>query len=187
MMLNPFLDKFIYTSALKYVHNNFYLADVPFLLVPADVLAGSCNSQDKSFDKLLYYSVKKSVLRSFLKQFDMRFGLEGDKSLGLISNFFTASGWGGIDLIDINRKAKCAIISVSDSPVAAALRRKVKYPADHILRGIFAATFSDYFKKPVDCVEIKCAALGNKNCEFVIKKAEDFNFSNALTRRQLEV
>ena len=186
-MLNAFLDKFIYTSTLKYVHNNFYLADVPFMLVPSDLLVGVCGEQNPDFDKMFYSDVRKSTLKRLIKQFDLHFGLSSGKSLTLFHDFFTASGWGGVEITNIDDTEKRAIISVSNSPMATALKGKVKFPVDHMLRGVLAGIFSNYFKLPMECVETKCFALGDKNCEFVVKKAQDFDFGNKLTRRQLSI
>ena len=186
-MLNPFLDKFIYTSTLKYTHNNFYLAEVPFVLVPTDLLIGICGEEKADFDKMIYYSTKKSVLKRMLKQFDLHFGIQGEKFLYLLDDFFTASGWGEIKIINIDKKNSKALIAVSSSPIATALKGKVKNPVDHMLRAVFSAMFTHYFKTPVECVENKCFAKGDKDCEFVVKKVSEFNFSNKITRRQLKI
>lgn len=187
-MLNPFLDRFIFTSNIKYTHNNFYISEVPFLIMPTDLLVGICAEQNIDFDRLLYISVRESVKKNLIRGLGVHFGLSGDKFLSVMQNFFTAFGWGGIQVLDIDHALFRAVISVSNSPIADSLRGKVHYPVDHMLRGVFAAMFSQYFKTSVDCVETKCSALGNtSNCEFIIKKAEDFNFENLDTRRQLTV
>jgi len=186
-MLNAFLDKFIYTSTLKYVHNNFYLAEVPFTIVPTDLLVGVCADQNPDFDRLLYYDVKNSTLKRLIKQFDVQFGMQGDGSLKLLEDFFVASGWGSIEVENIDPKEKRAIIKVTNSPISTSLKGKVEFPVDHMLRGVFAGMFSNYFKTPVECVETKCFAMNDPQCEFVIKKLEDFDFGNKLTRRQLKL
>lgn len=185
-MLNTFYDKFIFVNALKYKHNNFFLINIPFAIVPAELLAGLV-SDDAKQNKAIYYAVKESAKAGMLKQFDIDFGYESEKSLVLLRDFFTASGWGGINFSDIDRQNSRAIVTVSDSPVGNMLHGKSKAEVDHFLRGVFAGIFSSHFRKDVDCAELKCIALGERECEFVIKELKDFDFSKKEIRRQLEV
>lgn len=186
-MLNPFFDKFIFTNSLRYVHNNFYLVNIPFLIVPAELLVGLVRREDAELNKDLYYSAKEATRANLIRQFDLDFGLQGEKELSLVEQFFTASGWGGIKRIDLDTAQQRAIVNVSDSPVAAAFKGKASHAVDHFLRGILAGIFSNLFKTDVDCVETECIALNHKECIFIIKPLHDFDFSKKETRRQLRV
>jgi predicted hydrocarbon binding protein len=187
LMLNSFFDKFIFTNGLKYKHNNFFLLNMPFVIVPSDLLVALSAKQDKNIDLELYYSVKEYTLKKLVKEFNIDFGLEGEKGLKFVEDFFSASGWGAIKRIDLDTQKKRAIVVVSNSPIAVALNGKAKHAVDHFLRGILAGIFSDFFKTSVECVETECGALNDKSCKFVLKKLEGFNFDKAETRRQLRV
>ena len=50
-MINSFLDKYIFTGGLKYSHNNFFLMEIPFLMVPTELLVSLAQKGDKNFDK----------------------------------------------------------------------------------------------------------------------------------------
>jgi len=184
-LLNTFFDKFIFTNGLKYKHNNFFLINIPFCIVPSELLVSISALGKKQLDQDIYYAVKDSTRRSLLKQFDLDFGLEGKKNLGLISEFFSASGWGKISIVDLDEKGARAIIVVNSSPVASALHGKAKAPVDHFLRGIFAGLMWGFFNENVDCVETACTAINDQQCKFIIKKQAEFDFSHNFTRMQL--
>jgi predicted hydrocarbon binding protein len=185
-VINQFLDKYIFTGGLKYVHNNFFLMEIPFLMVPSNLLISLSLKKDASFNREIYYSFKQSMSQSLKKQFGIDFKEEGDRGLDLVENFFTSFGWGLLKNVDVDIKKKRAIVIVNNSPVALKLEGKAKEPVDHFLRGILAGIFSDYFKTEVECVETKCTALNNNHCEFVIKEKKEFDFSKKITRNQLD-
>ena len=186
VLLNRFYDKFIYANSLKYKHNNFFLVDLPFLICPAQLLSGLLETQDSVFEKKLYLAIKESVAKDLIPAFGTEFGLRGKKMVAFLEQYFVASGWGTINNVDLDFKAKKAIVRVSNNPVASRLHLKAKAPADHILRGILAGLFSRVFEEPVDCVETHCCALGEGDCEFIIKKQPLFDFSDKRVRQQLE-
>ena len=185
-MLNSFLDKFIFTNSLQYKHNNFFLADVPFAIIPLDALAGIAKLEDRELNFGIYKSVKESTQNSLRRQFQIDFGVEGQKGLDFMNAFFTASGWGEIQVTDFDEKKSHAMVSVSNSAVAQNVKG-AKLPVDTFMRGFLAGVFSIYFKSDVDCVETKCLGQSASHCDFVIKPLSEFKFDNPLTRSQLRV
>jgi predicted hydrocarbon binding protein len=184
-MLNSFFDKFIFTSTLKYTHNNFYLVNIPFLIAPVDSLCAIASVQDAEFQKRIYLSLKKGTVDKIVAEFGSNFGLEKGKELALIEEFFTASGWGKIESIDLQMEGKKAIIILENSPFVLALRGKTSIPADVFLRGMLAGLFSKIFNEDIDCVEVDCAALSGDKCKFIIKPKTEFDFSNLIVQQQL--
>jgi len=187
VLLNRFYDKFIYANSLKYKNNNFFLVDLPFLVCPAHLLSGLLETNDPVFEKKLYIAIKGSVAKQLIPAFGTEFGFRGKKMVVFLEQYFTASGWGAIKNVDLDFDAKKAIVRVSNNPVTSRLHPKAKAPADHILRGVLAGLFSRVFEEPIDCVETHCCALGERDCEFIIKKQPLFDFSDKRVRRQLEV
>lgn len=185
-MLNSFFDKFIFMNSIRYKHNNFFLVNLPFVILPTHVLAGIAEKHDKDLNREIYFAIKDSVKGSLKKDFKVDFGVEGEKGLAFMETFFTASGWGKLERNDLDFDKKRAMVVVTDSPVAA-MCKKAKAPVDTFIRGFLAGIFSIYFKKDVDCVEVKCSALGDQKCEFVIKELSEFNFKNKMTRDQLQI
>ncbi|MFH1391660.1 MAG: V4R domain-containing protein [Candidatus Diapherotrites archaeon] len=185
-MLNSFYDKFIFTNGLKYKHNNFYLINLPFVILPVDVLIGIAEVNDSKLNKEIYYAIKNSIKGSLNKEFQIDFGISGDKGLEFMETYFTASGWGKLQRTNLDFEKNRALISVENSPVAIN-STKAKLHADSFIRGFLAGIFSIYFKKDVECVEVKCKALGETHCDFIVKPIEEFNFEKKLVREQLKV
>jgi len=183
-MLNSFFDKFIFTSTLKYTHNNFYVTNIPFVISPIEALTGLAEITDPETQKKIYTAVKKSTQEKLMQQFSFNFGLEKSKEIELVKEFFTASGWGNIQTIDIEMQSKRAIIIIENSPFAAALKGKTQ-TADVFLRGIIAGMFSKIFEEDIDCAEVECAAHNSERCKFIIKPKTEFDFANPLVQQQI--
>lgn len=178
-MLNKFLDKYIFTNTLRYIHNNFFLVNIPFLIVPVDLLSTLNNIGDISKQKEIYFHIKESTKKNFMPRFN-ELSIEDNSKLNFVKNFFVASGWGAIEIIDFDKEAKRALIIVDNSPFAIQVKGKVDRPMDNILRGIFSGVFSIIFKEDVDCVETECFAMNAKSCKFVIKPKTEFDLENKL-------
>ena len=186
-MLNAYFDRIIYSGGLKYIDNNFTVMGIPFVMVPTEMLIGLSASNDVNVQKLLYLAAKKSVYKSIKTQFGVDFRQEGDKGLRIIEDFFTASGWGLLSSIDLDPEHKRAMVVVNNSAVGLALRGVAKSHCDHMMRGIIAAIFWDYFNEDVDCVETECVAMNDAKCKFVVKLPHEFDFSKKNVRDQLTV
>lgn len=186
-LLNNFYDKFIFTNGLKFRDHNFFLMDLPFVICPTDLFIALLETGDPEFERKIYLTVKESMARRLIPIFGTGFGLHGEKMLDFMEKYFIASGWGLLKNIDVDFKAKKAIVSVSDSPVAKRLHHAPKGPIDHFLRGIIAGIFSGVFAESVDCVETHCSALGEKNCEFIVKKHNEFDFGDTRVRNQIGI
>ena len=185
-MLNSFLDKFIFTNTLSYKHHNFFLATLPFVIIPTDFVAHIIRADNPGLNVELYYSIKGGVLMSLKKEFAAEFGISGEKGLEFLETFFSACGWGDLQRKQLDPDKKHAIVSVENSPMPPRCP-KAKFPVDLLTRAYLAVIYSVYFRSPVECVEAQCAISGSNTCEFVIKPLEDFNFENKVTRMQLKV
>jgi predicted hydrocarbon binding protein len=184
-MLNGFYDKFIFTGTLKYTHNNFYLTEIPFLMAPIETLVGIAGVQDTEFQKKIYLEVKKSTSQKLINQFTTNLGMEKEKEIKLIEEFFTGSGWGLIQSIDMQMEAKRAIIVLENSPFVTELKGQSKIPVDTFLRGSLAGIFSKIFSEDIDCVESECAAVSGERCKFILKPKTEFDFANPMVQQQL--
>ena len=183
-MLNRFYDKYIFTNTLKYTHNNFSLVNIPFLMVPLDILSTLVSTQDLEKHKEIYSSFKESTKDNFMPKFK-ELGIEESKRLEFVKAFFIASGWGFIQIINLEKETKKAIVTVDNSPFASSLQGKSKIAVDSIIRGVLSGLFSNLFEDDVDCVEVECVALGSKNCKFIIKPKSEFDLEKEIVREQL--
>lgn len=185
-MFNSFYDKFVFTNGLKYKHNNLFLLNLPFVILPTDALVSIAKQGNADTNREIYYAVKSSIKGALKKEFQIDFGVQGERGLEFMEAYFTASGWGKLSRTDLDFEKKHALVSVMNSAVANN-SGKSKLPVDTFLRGFLAGIFTIYFKQDVDCVETHCEAVSGNRCNFVIKPLSEFNFENKLTRGQLNV
>jgi predicted hydrocarbon binding protein len=185
MVLNNFFDKFIFTSQLKFKDYNFFVLDIPFVIVPVDILLGLSEFDDPAVNKAVYYAFKKSTQKQLIPKFKV--GATKPKFLELAQTFFAASGWGMHRNVEVDEVNHRAIVVVSNSPLGKAMQGKVKHPIDHYMRAVLAAIFSEYFETSVECVESECLALHPGDCSFILKPLTEFDFTKEETQRQLSL
>lgn len=185
MVLNNFFDKFIFTSQLRFKDSNFYVLDIPFVIVPVDILLGFSEMDDPTINKAVYYAYKSSAAKKLIPKFQA--GATKQKFLELAQAFFGASGWGIFKNIQIDEVNKRAVVVVSHSPLAKSLQGHSTRPVDHYTRAILAAIYSAYFETNVECVESECAALRPGDCTFILKPLAEFDFTKEETQRQLSL
>ncbi len=185
-MLNRFLDKYIFTNMIRFKDNNFHMMNIPFLIFPIDALISLSSVNDAEKQKQFYLAFKDSSKKFFMPRFK-EIGIDNKKKMDFLKDFFSASGWGVVQIIDLDFETKKSIIILDDSPFAKQLKGKTKFPSDNILRGIFAGIFSILFEDDIDCVEVECFALNAKSCKFVIKRKSEFDFGNKIVKEQLFV
>jgi len=182
-MLNRFFDKFIFTNNLKFVHNNFYLANEPFIISPLAVFASLMTAKDEEFCRKLYYDVKQNTKEQIKKSSQIEFKNK-DELLSFWIEYLSYSGWGHLHVVNSNYKEKQAIVSLVDNPFTAIIKNPTEN-ADHIMRGMLAAIFSNVFDDDIDCVETKCSLNNEKECHFILKKQDSFDYSKPETRKQI--
>jgi predicted hydrocarbon binding protein len=158
--------------------------DIPFVLLPVDLLVSLQSQSDPAFNRKLYLAVKQSVQEHLVNSFKLDFKAQGLKAVDLIEKYFSNSGWGNIEIVQANSRA---IVHVFNNPFAFRLFGVAKEPCDHIFRGIFAGLFSMAFQKEIDCVELHCIAQGANDCEFILKQQHDFDVSKKEVQNQLEL
>ncbi|MFH1664111.1 MAG: 4-vinyl reductase [archaeon] len=184
-MLNNYFDKFIFTGQVKFSNGNFFLIDIPFLVFPAEILADFLFNASEEDSKKIYFSVKKSM-KKFIPLLQARPPYSGISLVNFVSEFFINSGFGHVRVVHFDEVNSRAIILVSSSPFSVSFRGKSKKPIDHILRGIIAGIFSFALEKDLDCVETKCVSMNSSECEFIVNKNNEFDFSKKNTQDQLD-
>jgi len=184
-MLNNYYDKFIFTGQIKFKDSNFFLIDIPILILPAELLADLLFYSSHEQGKQIYSSVKKSV-KAFLPALQAKPKYKGISLVNFVFDFFSSSGFGKLNLVNFDEEKKRAIILVSSSPFSSFFKNKSKKPIDHILRGVIAGAFSYAFEKDFDCVETKCVSMSSSRCEFIVNSNSEFDFSKKNTQNQID-
>jgi predicted hydrocarbon binding protein len=103
------------------------------------------------------------------KAWENLFGIHRPKtreSLADMLNIYVATGWGKIELSDVNPAHRTAKVKLSEGFECMGL--STGKPESHFVRGHLAGAFSAYFGSDVKAVETKCTAKGDSLCEFEI-------------------
>jgi len=90
-----------------------------------------------------------------------------EEALSSLSELKNKERWGKISFQNINLENGSGKIIITESFETRA--RKAKQSSCHFFRGFIAGFLSELFKKTVTVVEEKCAAKGDKQCEFTFK------------------
>lgn len=97
----------------------------------------------------------------------------------------TLTGWGVIEIIQDSPQKKLLIFRVLDSPVCE-FYGVSDHPVDDAIRGMVAGAACVAFIDEMDCIEIKCKAMGNTFCEFIVKPAKEFDLTDSIIKKQLK-
>lgn len=184
-MLNDFWDKFILTNSLRFSKNRFFLQNIPFVLLPSEILAGLSSISDDRSNQNVYYSVRHAVKTGLVPSF--AFKASEELSVHFLTEFFSNSGFGSLTVLHFDPEHRRAIVLLNDNGIAASLAGTVQKPVCHYFRGIVAGIFSAVFNFDVECVEHHCTSLNDSYCEFIVKPQFEFDFSKPEIVSQLDV
>ena len=87
-----------------------------------------------------------------------------EEALCSLSKMKSGERWGKISFQGVDFENGSGSVLITQSFEAKA--RKTEQPSCHFFRGFLAGFLSELFKKAITVVEEKCAAKGDKYCEF---------------------
>lgn len=97
----------------------------------------------------------------------------------------TSTGWGIIEIIQDNPQKNLLVFRVLDSPVCE-FYGVSDHPVDDAIRGMVAGAACVAFANEMDCIEVKCKAMEERFCEFVVKPTKEFDLNDPLVKKQLK-
>lgn len=116
----------------------------------------------------VHYHAGKNTGVSIAEHLREKYGLEKKDLILAFTQEMKATGWGIIEVHDIDSKRSSGTIIVKECFEAAAWRKK-PYNVCHWTRGTLAGFMSTVFGKNLEVEEVKCLATGNEYCEFKIQ------------------
>lgn len=165
--------KLLFARKIQFVDGQLILVDMPFVVTPVTFFSYLLkDAYDRKELKHLYDIFKASLFEVFSYEFQRRLGFNKSRLADWLKEFGYASGWGKIEFLNMDFEKKRAIVRVENNPVALSLLRKVNQPICYHMAAFLAGGASRAFGTEVDCTEVKCMALGEKYCEFIIKVKE---------------
>jgi predicted hydrocarbon binding protein len=99
-------------------------------------------------------------------------------------DIISLAGYGKSSIINMDRNNNRMLVRMENSTIAESYGN-VGRCVDHMMRGYLAGAGVLYFGVETDCVETKCKSKGDKICEFIVKKREEFDPNNEQVKKQL--
>ncbi len=120
------------------------------------------------FDAILYLEGYNLGANTFLRWYKELADKSSENLLKMAKTLFQQVGYGIIVIESVNTERAEAIIRIYDNFECELFRGSDK-PESHLVRGMIAGWFSQFFNKNVIAIETKCIAKGDPYCEFQIK------------------
>jgi len=139
--------------------------------------------ESKSLENIIYYSTKETGMK-WLEDMIPRYNMDMLQLIKWGNEILSLSGWGILELKDINKDSKIALFSLKDATIALKYG-KSDHAVDHLLRGYVASFACKVFGCDMDAVEHKCIAKGDETCEYLVKPANEWDLTNQLVKKQL--
>jgi predicted hydrocarbon binding protein len=167
-MLNDFIKRLLMMRQFSIENGKIELLKDSQLLVNSDLITQLGLIDPEKFYKLVKENVKEKTI-SYTKVMGSTPSMISVESL---KSLFESLGIGSLQIQDINKTEKRALIKITNSAIALShIEKKIKSkePVCNYVSGVLAGAFSAIFEKDVNCKELNCMVLGSKQCEFVIR------------------
>ena len=117
---------------------------------------------------VVLYGAGKKVGEYVATRLSELYHVEGTDIALAVNQAGKATGWGIIEVSNLNSQHLTGTVVVRDCFEAVAWRKKNE-KACNWTRGYIAGVMTKVFGKPVEAVEVKCSAAGDEFCQFEIK------------------
>ncbi len=119
---------------------------------------------------VLLYDFGQHMGEELVAEASRAFGVDFVRAnLGYSLRFFSAMGWGQIELVEADVGQGHFRLLVRES-FECFRAEGAKVPRAQLIRGMFAGTFAGLVGAPVSCTETKCIAQGDPYCEFEVDR-----------------
>ncbi|MHA1299162.1 MAG: V4R domain-containing protein [Candidatus Helarchaeota archaeon] len=126
---------------------------------------------DKNTTKEILYHAGERMAMQFCNILSSRYNLKGVGMIRAYAQIISTRGWGLVELQDIDIKKGSMRAIVKKSLIGSGKEVETE-PVDYIPAGVFAGIMEYITKMKLICKEIKCVAMGDNHCEFVVKPYE---------------
>ncbi len=161
-MLSLFIKKLLFTRQLFWSDGKLEILSQRFCSIPSRLLY---DMQKHDPEKL--FELIKAAAEEQIKNFSKRLGISIDGMIEDLPEFFNLFGIGKLEMYDIDKQKKHAIVKVHDTPFISYYHDEK--PICSITCGVLSGIFSFLFSEEVKASVNKCAAKGQPYCEFIIK------------------
>ncbi|MEK6923789.1 MAG: V4R domain-containing protein [Candidatus Micrarchaeota archaeon] len=173
-MLSGFFKRLLMTRQLNFTEGDVSIFEIPHVMHPANYHWQMHSiMQDRFGDKgrTAIYDCGKLAAEDVSKQLFEKFKVSGIDSINLWHNVIELGGTAKI--ISVSPREGGFVTVQANSAIARHMLKQsgkaAKERVDYYLCGFMAGIFSKIYSKEITCVETKCIAAGDANCEFSMK------------------
>ncbi|MFZ5955864.1 MAG: V4R domain-containing protein [Nanoarchaeota archaeon] len=183
-MISSFLQKLLFVKQFDMINgkieilgNKYIMLDSANLLVLQNIDKTKMYQAAKDISKKnmkefvehaeVYKGIKTQELQN-IAELAKKIGKTDEGMIKTLQMIFEIYGLGKLEIIELDNENHRASLKIIDSTLALAQLEtaKTKSPVCTLTAGILAGIFTYIFNKNVECVEIKCMAKGDDNCQF---------------------
>jgi predicted hydrocarbon binding protein len=158
------------TATWERNNGGFSVINVPAVIISIETFVNFQKNAERilGYDgaAVLLYETGKKAGEQWVRRFSTEWGLKDKKFIEAVQNFYSELGWGNFNIKENNGKE--LIIRVVNSFIARGYG-KSNAAVCHFLRGYNAGLAEVLKGKYLEACETRCAAKGDKCCEFVMK------------------
>lgn len=177
-----FVNKLMLSRQLLFEEGEIKLLGEPsVMLIPASCFLDLSDKLLEDDGAVHVYVAGKNAGKELFKLIS-HYTIDPLKTIKFGTQVFNISGFGKIQIVNVNLESKRALFRMRDSLYK---NRRSDEPMCHFVRGMLAGFTQNVMKVDMDCVETHCVAMGSDICEFVIKKREDFDKGKEIVKKQL--
>jgi predicted hydrocarbon binding protein len=169
---------------LRFDEGRIFIFGRPSSLLPSDSFVNILKELEKrGLENIIYFAGKESGKLWFKEMYKV-YRLTEKDVIKWGSNIVTLAGWGEAVIKKRDDQNRLIVFALNNS-VTSELYGKSDHAVDHLFRGLLCGAMSFIYNTNLDAVEIKCKAMGDLTCEFIVKPKENFDYTNRIVQRQL--
>jgi len=175
-MFSKFMNKMVFANLASFDEGKITIMGVGAVIISSPVLPGLFLdfykiSKKKAFG--IFYDAGLNHGRLIGKVSSERFGVDKQKFSDQMADSSNMMGLGRMEVARYDPFKGEATVRIIDSTMAREvlkLNGKTKFPVDWFFCGTMVGVFESAFKgKKFECKEVRCLAMGDPHCEFVLK------------------
>ncbi len=166
-MLSAFIKRLMFARQFDIDNGKIEVLGINQIMLSSSVI-----SQLQEIDRKKAFEIIRKITFLNISNYGKRLGAKSEGLINVVADIYEMFGLGTMEVIDLNKEEKKAIIKIHESTIARSYmadRIKTSEPACIAISAVLSGMFSYLFDKDVIAVEQNCIVLGRESCEFVIK------------------
>ena len=171
---------------LNFEEGRMTLLNRPISIIPSDFIVELQKELEKKHLENVIYFAAKIVGERWFRSMDSTYNIKTRDVMKWGPAIIGLAGWGKVT-VNTKKDSKKSLIVTLEKSANAQLYGQSSVPVDHLFRGLVCGAWSFVYGEELDAIEVKCQAIGDKICEFLIMPMNRFDMNDLSIRKQLSV